>query len=317
MTFDPVPWAVRNAAVSAETGRLLAHLAAGGRPGVLGAADLKVRALAPNSGGVVIGKGAGAALNRFAGADGGQQSYLVRNPGDHGPIPITATPAGAARSDLIAVVIEDPFYAGQPAPVDVLNGPYVHVRVYEGVPAATTTLEEVDPGQAGLALARIDIPAGTATITDAMVKNLRGLLTARSQSFLQVTNPSGVNNMPTGGYADWTAPVLVDVPPWANRVTLAAAVAGAYYSAPSAAGGILVRLGTLLTQGVAFDVATSAGTDRIQTLMAGESGVVIPAGMRGTRQQLAVRAWKTAGSNVVADHNVAVRLEAVFSEAPE
>lgn len=318
MTFDPVPWAIGGGAVTpVETGRLLAFLASGARTGVIAAGDLKVRALSPAGAGVVVGKGAGAALNRFAGADGGQQSYLVRNPADHGPVALSATPSGAARSDLIAVIIRDPQYAGQAAPASVANGPYVHVVVYQGVASNVTTLEQVAPGQAGIALARVDIPQNTGTITDAMIKDLRGLLTSRSEPFLTVVNPTATINMPTTSYGNWVGGVQVQIPPWANRVTLSGIVAGAQFDAPGSRGAVLMALGTIVTQPAAFDLSVASGFDRADALMAGQSGLVIPAAMRGTSQALWFRGQKTMMSNLKADTWVMARLEAVFSEAPE
>lgn len=322
MTFDPVPWAIGGGAVSPiESARLLAHLASNGGAGVVGPSDLKVKPLSPAAGGVAVGKGAGAALNRFAGVDGGQQSYLLRNPGDHGPVTINPTPSGSGRSDLVAVIIEDPQYAGQPAPASVANGPYVRVRVYEGVAANVTTLEQVAPGQAGLALARVDIPANTGTITAAMIKNLRELLTARSEPFLAVVNPTATANMPTAAYGDWIGGVVgtqVPIPRWANRVTLSGTVSGAKFNAPGAGGAVRVRLGAdIFTEPVAFDLATAIQADRVQALMAGQSGLVVPASIRGTTQSMWFQGWKTSGSAITSDVWVMARLEAIFYEAPE
>ena len=320
MTFDPVPWAIGGGAVmDVEVLRLLAHLASEGREGIVGIGDLKVRANAPTNGTVIVGKGAAAALNRFVAADGGQQSYLLRNPADQAGVAINPTAPGVGRTDLVAVIVEDPQYAGQPAPASVADGPYVRVKVYEGVPAGTTSLTQVDPGQVGLALARVAIPANTSAITDAMITSLRTMLSFRVEPFVVSLNTAGHIAMPGPGLANWIGNVDCLVPSWANRLSLKAAVSGAVALGGSAGAQMRAVLtgasGTIATEAIAGTISASG---RFPTTIVGVSGLVIPAAMRGQSLKLWVQGAQTGGTGAAeADSYTAAHFDLLFSQAPE
>ena len=74
--LDTVPWFVGHpgAQHSAESARMLAYMASGGREGIVSAADMRVSALPVPGSAVVVQPGAVAVLNRAA----GQQTYIAR-----------------------------------------------------------------------------------------------------------------------------------------------------------------------------------------------------------------------------------------------
>lgn len=173
MTWDNGPWAIEGGQTSADVGRLMAWHATSGIYGIARPTDLRVRAKDVPGGQVLVSPGGVVvpckALGKFL------QSYVGLNPSDD-PIDIPATGSSGARSDLIVARVENPI-TGEPwtldAGVDPLTAPYIFTRRYPSVPNTTTHVNQVDPSASAFTLARIDIPANTGTITQAMIKDLR------------------------------------------------------------------------------------------------------------------------------------------------
>lgn len=173
MTWDNSPWAVEGGQTSADVGRLLAWHATSGFVGVAKPTDLVVKALSVPGGSVRVMPGACTVPVKALGKT--NQTYIGANPSED-VIAIPATGSGGGRSDLIVARVENPI-AGEPwqPPADPITGQYIFTRRYPSVPAGTTHVVQVDPSASALTLARIDIPASTGTITDAMIHDLRGV----------------------------------------------------------------------------------------------------------------------------------------------
>lgn len=308
MALDGVPYAIGGGAVlTVEALRLAAYIAAGGGEGVVAGPDLAVTPTPSPSAGVQVADGGGVALNLTAAADGAQQAYGIRN-ASASTVAVAAT-GGASRSDLVAVIVEDPTYAGQPAPASVEDGPYVRFVVYQGVSSTAKTLADVDPGQTGIALARIDLPASTAAVQTAHIVDLRKLASPRTLRVARgrnlgagaagtLTSASFVA-FPTG--ATWT----IDVPSWATQVVLEGQVVGARVGNDGDAAGewqgqARVRLGGVA--GVAFDVTPAPpAANRLEA--AGwvvADTIAVPAADRGTQKTLALEALRTSTTSGVA-----------------
>jgi hypothetical protein len=98
--------------------------------------------------------------------------------------------------------------------------------VISGVSSTTTSAQQVSQlaGQSVLAIARIDIPAGTSKITDAMIKDLRQLAQPRSHSLFDVQSGVGDGNggpehltLTDTNPKKWPSNTLmVPVPSWAT-----------------------------------------------------------------------------------------------------
>ncbi len=214
MTFDPVPWLVGGGAQhSPEVARLLAYASTGGAEGIVTPGDLKVTPTGVPSSSIRVLAGAGLILSRAAG--GSQQTYVARNVSED-VVSIGATGSGSGRSDLIVARIEDPFMAGEPwaDPSDPKVGPYVYTRVIPNVSPTTTT---APAGSSAIALARIDIPANTSTITAGMIKDLRKLALPRSsrEVFMSAPAPEVPMNDTNGTVWPNFRPI-VTVPSWAT-----------------------------------------------------------------------------------------------------
>ena len=160
MALRPVPWAIGNGAEnSVELARADAFVGSSGATGIVDPTDFKVVALPTPGAAVRVRKGTGVIRNIYPGAFG--QSYVVQEQSNT-DVPVAATGASGAATKYVYVLITDSQYGGQ-APSSVENGPYNDYAV-------TTTLPSNQPY---LLLARINQPASTATITNAMITDLR------------------------------------------------------------------------------------------------------------------------------------------------
>lgn len=120
--------------------------------------------------------------SKFAG--GALQAYMDRIYSAE-EVPTTATPSGSARSDLLVLNVEDPYPSGGvqwPFPGEAGSegrrlGPYVRPRIIEGVPANTYSVSDLSSSfpqrnWSAIAVARLDRPANSNTITDNQIKPL-------------------------------------------------------------------------------------------------------------------------------------------------
>ncbi|MFI9276032.1 hypothetical protein ACIGXM_35910 [Kitasatospora sp. NPDC052896] len=189
-----------------------------GSQGVTEGGDLKVRSTTP---GAAVRVGPGSAV--VAGAAWGQGSYTQANAGDT-VVPIAPTGA-QPRTDLLVLRVEDPEFEGtrDPAKDDV---GYFHVLTDQ-----SATVAAPPPGMTAIPLARISLPANCATVTDAVITDLRRLTNPRRSRVVQMINgfpysefpqQAGVwqDNWPPGGV------VSLDVPKWAVRGNIITTVAG-------------------------------------------------------------------------------------------
>lgn len=328
MTWEGVPWAVGGGARhSPEAARLLAFHAVDGAEGVVGAGALAVVPLAVPGAGFRVMPGAGAVLNRAVG--GGEQAYLVRNP-DADVVMVSGTGSSGGRTDLVAVVVEDPQYAGQPVPVSVPDGPYVRTKVYTGVPATVTTLAEVDPNQTGLALALLTWDVSDATLDAASIKDLRVLSSSRTAGLtraLALAPGAAVEPLTSTTYvtfpsaATWT----VQIPSWAVRASLELYAGGVQTVDDTVDGGnwrgsVRVALGSVVTAAGGIN-EESSGVGRVDTLtyMAAQD-VTIPKALRGQSVVLRAEAKQDATSGGLALRaapGTTVVCKATFYEAPD
>lgn len=322
MTWEGVPWMVDQAEHSAEVGRLLAYMSTGNGEGVIGASDCQVHASAIPDGNVHITPGGIAMLNRFSG--GSSQAYISRNVGDEVK---ALTPQGSSgpRWDLVCVIVEDPEYPGQPAPVSVPNGPYVRTAVYENVPSTTTALSQVDADQTGYALALVKFDASDGTVNTADITDLRQLLIQRTKTEKRAVNSTAGNvNLPGAlavapPEASWSIPV----PIWANQVILEAVWSGVQMldtgtGAGSASGTARVDLGTVITQVTGWSEDATAVNKPVTATIAVADTKTIPDVMKGTTQNLIAKLAKTAGTGMTARTTswTTVIVTATFLEVP-
>ncbi|MGH3424364.1 MAG: hypothetical protein ACRDO8_06540 [Nocardioidaceae bacterium] len=218
MTFQQPVYAIDGGTITGQLYRLQLRSATQYQAGVVSPLDLEVRELTTPGTSVRILNGECVILGD---AVVNQGSYYGFNSGDH-ELPIAATDASGPRSDMIAVQAQDPSYSGSsftgdPA-TDVLVVPVVESNV---APDATgTSLVNAIP------LARIDLPASTATVTQDMITDVRRVANPLSeyvQDSTQSTDSTGGTK--DAGFANFQAFPLdaqwtVHVPSWATTVDL-------------------------------------------------------------------------------------------------
>lgn len=321
MTWQGVPWFVKDASHPAEVQRALAYIAGNGTEGVVNGTDCKVTASAIPDLNVNVQPGTVIALNKFAG--GSSQAYIARNVGADVKL-LTAQGSGGVRYDLVALVVEDPQYAGQPAPANVANGPYVRTAVYQNVPATTRTLEEVAPNQTGVALALVKFDASDGTINPADITDLRELAAPKMRVVKKAINSvAAITNLPVTKNVAPTDATLANVriPKWANRVILECVWSGVQHvdagsGAGASSGSAAVRLGTLETQPTVWSADSAGVSAPVSATYLAAEDVAIPDALKGTLQTLSALLWKTAGTGLTSrTHSyTAVVLTATFYE---
>jgi hypothetical protein len=174
MAWDEgVPWAIGGGAeVTDAIARLLGWMCTGGQEGVFSSVDLQVQALAIPGAGVRVMPGSCSILNRAVNAS--KEAYIQRlftqDTVDSNP-----SGAGGGRSDLVIARVENPDISGEPweQPADIAHGPYIFTRIIENVGTGVRSVHDLNLGYSAITLARIDLPASTGTITQAMIKDLR------------------------------------------------------------------------------------------------------------------------------------------------
>lgn len=321
MSWDSVPWAVGSGALhSPETARLLAYAATSGAEGVVGFGDLAVTALTVPGASVNYAPGACSILNRAIG--GAQQTYMGRNPTE-GNIAIAAT-GGSPRYDLIVARVEDPYMTGEPwsDPIDATVGPYIFTRVISNVASTTTTVTGLGLGYSAIPLARIAIPANTATITQDMITNLRVVARPRRQSYVDVavaSNSAGVagtQNLNTGSYVTLSRSAGFLVPEWATMVKLVAITSGFNVLTAASTGNLRNTFGNGGPVGRVTLWDENLANSRTSYVMGGEMSV--PSAFRGTVQYAYAQGYRTSGTGYLrADSGTTTVFQLEFLEAAE
>ncbi|MFI1012675.1 hypothetical protein [Streptomyces sp. NPDC020965] len=323
MPWDSVPWFTEGGAEhSSEVARLLAYAAFAGAEGIIGGSDLQVRALSSPAAGVQITTGACAILNRASG--GKYQAYAARLPSAD-QINIAAT-GSSARSDLIVARIENPYSYGEtwPHPNDPANGPYVFTRAISGVPRTTTRVKQVRAADSAIALARIDIPAHTSSITQGMIKDLREMASPRRRRVVRAlrgvwTSPDEVGNTKYPAWEEFPngARWDIEVPEWATSATIMATWAGLdQRNARDSYGRLRVKLGSVATSETRFHCDFTGSHQRFTFV--GGGTVSIPSSMRGNVYDAVLEGCGESGYTGVleADGGAAVFLDVEFVEDP-
>ncbi|MGV9509282.1 hypothetical protein ACWDQZ_27155 [Streptomyces tendae] len=319
MAWDGIPWFVEGTAASEETLRLIVDAAMCGGEGVVGPADLLVTALDAPAAAVQLAPGAMIAKRRAA-LGGGSQSYAARMPTVE-QVDVPPVTVEGPRSDLVIARVEDP-YGGEtwPAPEDPTVGPYVFTRLVPDVPVGTTSIRDIDPDTTAVTLARLDMPAGTTTITADMVTDLRQLARPRSESFrryapgLPALDELGAitdvwETFPMG--ATWTE----KIPDWATHVTVHALITGLLHpDAVEARGNLRVSLGEQHGAAMPYAATVPGARTAAQT---GHTFLLSPED-RGQMLDISLEGLGDAAYTGVlrADTGTGLSLEVTYSQKP-
>ncbi|MDQ0602005.1 hypothetical protein QF037_006350 [Streptomyces canus] len=286
--------------------RMMIRDLARGNQGVTEGNDLKVREWATPGAGVRVGDGSAV----VRGAAWGQGSYTQYNVGD-ASVPISSTGA-SARSDLICLRVEDPEYEGNRNPASDDIG-YFHV-----IPGVTTSTKTVPPGLTAIPLARLDIPANTATITSALITDLRQIANPRRDRKLHTAFPGALSELkyqdnkwhawPTA--AKWS----VAIPSWAVSAKVTVTIAGLRMSRADVYAAMQTKLGSDLGENTLIDDNQGAVVRR-QTVVVADNITISPA-QRGTTQVLSLQTYmsKSETGDLSVDGSTSIIADVEFTE---
>ncbi|WP_343317794.1 hypothetical protein AAFM46_11035 [Arthrobacter sp. TMP15] len=320
MAFDSTPWFVGGGAQhSPETARVLAYAATNGAEGVAGVDDLKVQAQAVPNGTVQVLTGAALLLNRYPGGNG--QTYALRN-ATATAVTVTPTGSGGGRTDLVVARVLDPQYEGV-APPNPLTFQYAFPTIIQGVSAGTKTAKELNLGYPAVALAKITLPASTATVTAGMITDLRRVANPRRERAMRTVYATAALSM-TNAYGYWPINAaqrpIVHVPSWATHLDIVVHISGAKFVKGSTAdfvAGIRTMFGAGNYGEHSIIVQDAEDTNgRYHYSLIGSHKIT--AAMRDTDQSITLQAQRTSTTgNVTADPQTSVIIDWEFSEVAE
>lgn len=307
-------WAVDGGTNSATEARLMLQASTRASEGVVESGDLKVTQTDTPSSSVQVA--AGACIIRGAEVNF-QGSYSGVNAG----VDTLAVPAsgGSATHHLVIVRAEDPTFSGSPWNTDLEAGESVVKAVLvPNVAAGTTT---VPAGTSGVALARIDLPASTATVTNAMIVDLREMAGPRTDRTLLTQSPSAqsadIGASTTYSYFSTAPGWNIPIPTWATTVRIKIDIAPLRLSDNNFFGDIRATFGSSLTlQRTLIDDNQGTGVRRVPTLVA--DTLTIPDAYRGTSQLLRLQGAGESGNagRMQVDSGTALAADIEFVEAP-
>ena len=310
MALFRVPILTNGATHSAQQFRMMVRDLVSGAEGITQGTDLKVTQLSTPGTSVQVGDGSGVVRGRVSSFQG---TYSVCNIGA-ATVNISST-GGSPRSDMVILRVEDPEYEGGLNPaVDQIN----YFQVISNVSSSATTIPD---GRTGIPLARIDIPASTSTITNAMIKDIRTIANPRRDRTQWIQSPTttstGISNANGSyGYFSTAAGWNVPIPTWASTAVISLDIAQLKYSVAQFIGSLRATFGASLTlQPVILDDNQTA--IRRATVFVADT-LTIPDAYRGTTQLLRAQATGTTGNTgtVAVDASTTLKADIEFLEAP-
>jgi hypothetical protein len=294
MALNGTPIATTGAEHTAQQFRMMIKDLARDNQGVTTGLDLKVSALSTPGAGVQISDGSAVIAGK---ANTFQGYYSAYNIGSD-TVSISAT-GGSPRSDMLILRVEDPDYEGTRDPAE---DPIVYWQVVTNVGSSATT---VPSGYSAIPLARIDIPASTATITAAMIVDLRKVANPRRERILYPYYASDPLVEISGTSETWkTHPNLtmatIAIPAWAASAKVVFSAGGIRLVDGNVFGGFRFMLGTEeAAQWVSIDDNQGSAARRVPSLVMAETislTTTAGAAMRGTNQAFKAR-MRTRSSN--------------------
>lgn len=328
MTIENIPWAVSGGKHSASVARMVAYAATGGAEGISGLGDLLVRQTTVASGNVRIGSGGAVLINRYPGVK--NESYILRA-GDETQVAVPANASGTTRYDLVVARVDDWNFPGAQAapsslPTDTV--PVSKFQVITGVASSTTKATDLGLNYPAVALARIAIPGGTSSVTQAMITDLREMAQPRRKRDLRAKGivagrddtldaTAGTGELwPNDGA--WT----VEVPEWATKVV----ILGTWGSILAPGGQAFAknwlsfgygRADVQNTQASNIDFTSFSTADPSRITATVADTLTIPKSMRGQSVSVYMMGQKINGPALFkADASTSVSVDMEFLEAP-
>lgn len=288
MSLFPRPILTNGATHSAQQFRMLVRDLARGAEGITQGDDLKVTQRSTPGGGVSVADGSAVVRGR---ANVFQGSYAACNIGT-ADVTISST-GGAGRSDMVILRVEDPEYEG------TLNPETDQIAYFQVISGVSSSATAIPDGRTGIPLCRIDIPASTSTITNAMIVDLRKIANPRKERTMFTHSPSGdsslIGSSTTYSYFSTEPGWNVPIPDWATKVKTRIDVASIRYSVADFFGNLRATFGASLTlQSIGLDDDQGNSIRKIPGVVA--DTLTVPSGYRGTTQLLRAQANGNSGN---------------------
>ncbi|MEU1134479.1 hypothetical protein ABZ383_32240 [Streptomyces sp. NPDC005900] len=313
MALNGIPIATTGGEHTAQQFRMMIKDLARDNQGVTTGLDLKVSALSTPGAGVQISDGSAVIAGKVSSVQGYYSAYNIGSD----TVAIAAT-GGSPRSDMLVMRVQDPDYEGTRNPE---TDPIVF---WEVVPNVSSTATTVPSGYSAIPLARIDIPASTATITNAMIKDLRKVANPRRERILTpyyATDPlveiSGTSET-WKSHPNLTMATLA-IPSWAATAKVVFSVSNLRLADGNVWGGFRFMLGTQeAAQWVSIDDNQGSPARRIYVEMIETIDLTTTAGaaMRGTSQPFKSR-MRTRSANagkIGVDGSTTFKIDVEFLE---
>ncbi|MFD5753818.1 hypothetical protein ACFWIZ_00735 [Streptomyces sp. NPDC127044] len=307
MTLIQPPMMVKGGTHPARTMRMMIRDLSRGSQGVTEYNDLKVTQQTTPGAGVQIGDGSGV----VRGAAWGQGSYTQYNVGS---ALVNIAPTGAqGRTDMVVLRVLDPEYEGS------LDPTKDNIGFFDVVSNVSSTATQPPAGMSAIPLARVALPSNCATVTAAMITDLRRIANPRRDRQLYTAFPGSPLNRLVYQDNQWhnwpsAARWSIDVPAWAVSAKIVTTVAGLRLDTANVFASMRQVLGTVQGQGTAIDDDQGANTRR-STIVVADS-LTVPAAMRGTTQSLYLQTFmsKAETGNLGVDGGTSLITDVEFEE---
>lgn len=320
MAFEPT-LAVHGANGTAAQMRRFIYQSSGGARGITLPGDLRVTATGTPSGSVNIARGSGVAPLPSSWRPG--ESYMVAN-ASADLFDIQATGSAGGRTEYVIVKVLDHNFDDSPEPADPENDNGAHVEV-----ASVASLSNLNFPY--VPLAKLTIPKSTATITNAMITDIRKVANPRREVVLRsnalyLTETETLTQTRDDGefFPNAGGVQQIDIPSWATRCIIRWTLHSVRMPATNAWGRHWVGWGDLATatrrenntQEFGYDTG-GAGT-AYRTDLSGSDDRYIPVAYRGRSQvQFNIFARKISGAGPVMDAMSGVSMEVTFLEVAD
>lgn len=296
MTFTDPPWLMGGGAEhSAEIARSIPYMVSGpyndlGSPG-----SFKVQAQDTPDNTVKVMPGTASIHDTHS--SNSQGAYVVREAVANS-VTIAPTTSAGGRSDLIILKINDPTqrtFANAPGGVAQPGFLFWELAVVSGVPNTTTASWTSNGLYPALVLARIDIPASTATIQNSMIVDLRAKGLAKTETKVFVQYPTAVTHLSISTFDNWPHPwgIWLDIPEWCTNMVVISSMSGLNFSGTVWSDGQI----RATLAGQAHPELTLFSHDAKQRFShVHPTEWAVPESMRGTRQVYCLQGKKNGGN---------------------
>lgn len=297
------------AKVPADAARGEAWASSGGERGIRGVgSSLRVTAAPVPDGTVRVAPGAAVSPSPYPGhAAQSYSMYCYRAQ----TAPIVATGSSGSRTDAVIIRVDDAALVGTP-PADPVTHQYARIAVIQGVPVGLDSAEALITAKGidypFVLLARVTLPPSTATVTAAMITDLREMV--GGQELLRVAALTGISTQipltatalssstifPAGFQPQWRAPS------WATHMHIRMLWSGVAHTSPLDAGGCVVHYGLNATEARTDWRGWSPGGSNTRTGSARDAWtisqeVAIPSALRGQVIKFRPSAWRDSPLN--------------------